>query len=88
MGGPGTGTCLTDCSITTVTSDAVHSGPGLILVSLDPTLNNLQDPQSSGTGLVQPIDLLQLLSQPLQITVTNPDQKSTQFQEVAMKTAM
>lgn len=86
-GGPGSGTCLTGCTVKISESDVVHSGPALIQVNLDATKNLLQQPSMTGSGgaFVQPIDLLQLLSQPLQITVTNPDQKASLFQEAAMK---
>lgn len=87
MGGTGSGTCLTGCTVTIGATDVVHSGPALIQVNLDLAKNILQQPPLAGSGEapVQPIDLLQLLSQPLQITVTNPDQKTALFQEAAMR---
>lgn len=87
MGGlPGSGTCLTDCRVTADDAELVRRGPGLIEVDLDPQKNVLQEGAAPGSGaqFVQPIDLLQLLSQPLRITVKNPDQAATTFTEVAM----
>lgn len=86
MGGPGSGVCLTDCAVVAEPSDIVHSGPALIQVNLEPEKNILQLPPAPGSGglFVQPIDLLQLLSQPLRFTVTNPDQSQSVFEEAAL----
>lgn len=86
MGGPGSGTCLTDCAVVADESEIVHSGPALIQVNLDPNKNILQLPPAPGSGgqFVQPIDLLQLLSQPLRLTVKNPDQSQSSFEEAAL----
>jgi hypothetical protein len=88
MAGPGNGSCLTNCTIATADSDILHSGPALVEVDLDPGKNVLQQSaMSGGEGegqFVQPIDLLQLLSQPLQITLTNPDGATTSFEETPL----
>lgn len=88
MGGPGNGTCLTDCAVGIEEADLVHSGPALIQVNLQPGRNVLQLPPAPGSGgsFVQPIDLLQLLSQPLRVTVTNPDGSQNTFEETALST--
>lgn len=86
MGGPGSGVCLTECAVAADAADIVHSGPALIQVNLEPGKNILQLPPAPGSGgsFVQPIDLLQLLSQPLRLTVTNPDQSQSSFEEAAL----
>lgn len=86
MGGPGNGVCLTSCQVVADPSDIVHRGPALIEVNLEPAKNILQLPPAPGSGgaFVQPIDLLQLLSQPLRLTVTNPDQSQSVFEETAL----
>lgn len=83
VGGPGSGTCLTDCTVRIDEADLGRSGPALIQVNLDPEKNILQQGAAPGSGgtLVQPIDLLLLLTQPLRITMTNPDQSQVVFQE-------
>lgn len=83
MGGPGSGTCLTGCALTLADSDIIHVGPALIEVNFDPARNILQSlaAQGSGAPLMQPIDLLQLLSQPLQITLTDPNGATVTFTE-------
>lgn len=89
MGGPGSGTCLTDCTVGIDEVDLVRSGPALIQVNLAPEKNILQQvlvPGNSGGLFVQPIDLLVLLTQPLRITVTNPDLTQVVFQETGQPT--
>lgn len=86
MGGPGSGSCLTDCAIAVDDAEVVHTGPALIEVNLDPRKNVLQSATAPGSGgpIVQPIDLLQLLSQPLRITVQDPAGSAVPFTEPAL----
>ena len=91
MAGPGSGTCLTDCKVATADSDSQHSGPGLVEIDLDPAKNLLQRRDAAtenGGQFVQPIDLLQLLSQPLKLTLTNPDGTATSFEESPLAMTM
>ena len=85
MGGPGSGTCLTDCAIAVDDTEVLHTGPALIEVDLDPRKNVLQSATAPGSGpIVQPVDLLQLLSQPLKITIQDPAGSAVTFTEPAL----
>jgi hypothetical protein len=82
--------CMTNC---TVQTDVLHTGPALIQLNLEPSNNNLQQQSTDmGTGTtqlpdmgtsagscnyIQPVDLLQLISQPLKITLTSADGNTT-----------
>lgn len=72
--------CRTDC---TLDHTAVRSGPALIELSFDSTKNLLQKGTFDTTGNpemnVRSVDLLQLLSGPLNITLTDPDDSASKI---------
>jgi len=69
--------CRTDC---TVKAEVVRSGPALIQLEFDSSKNFLQEGTFDATGSpgmnVRSVDLLQLLSGPLDINVSDPDDSS------------
>ncbi len=71
-----TNTCLTDCSVQVDPNAIIHAGPALIQIPLDPSLNVLQS-----TATQPRVGLLDLVSRPLKITVTNPDGSNVVFTE-------
>jgi hypothetical protein len=81
--------CRTDCAVQLADNPVTYFGYSLMKVTFDQLKNNLQPPNMDGSQLqAQAVDLLLLLSQPLQITVTNPDQSSVNFTETAMPMPM
>ena len=77
--------CKTDCVVQLADNPVTYLGTTLMKVAFDPMKNALQSPNRDMTKMQgQAVDLLLLLSQPLVITVTNPDGASTVFTELGM----